>query len=369
VRVVSKITERSPEEICLKAGIPLLLAPSIKAGLDIDWSDAKQKAMAIEVVERQVSSLQQWVDRHLDDVIEKPLLPYLNAITQIRDQDLETWSARADKPMITLNCAALPETLVESELFGYERGAFSDARAPKLGLLEREHGGTVFLDEVGELPLGAQAKLLRALEAKRITRLGDVREREVDFRIVAATNRDLEAESRAGRFREDLLFRLSTAVVALPPLRHRPREVPLLSRLFLAAARARAGKTPLELSEAVLARLATYPFPGNVRELKNAMEYAAAIAEGDVVELWSLPDRIAGPGASATPAAGEHASQPPPRFRPVVEELKELERTRMREALAVTGGVQTRAAELIGMPTRTFVFKLKQYGIEAKRRP
>ncbi|WP_438035659.1 sigma 54-interacting transcriptional regulator [Sorangium sp. So ce204] len=297
---------------------------------------------------------------------------------------LHHWSARASKPMITLNCAALPETLVESELFGYERGAFSDARAPKAGLLERAHGGTVFLDEIGELPLGAQAKLLRALEAKRITRLGDVREREVDFRVVAATNRDLEAERRAGRFREDLLFRLSTAVVELPPLRHRPREVPILARLFLAEARARGGKAPLELSEAALSTLASYGFPGNVRELKNAMEYAAATAEGEAVELWNLPDRIAGRGPAApagegAPAGGRAPSSPPgapsppqgapssaPRFRPIAEELKELERRRMQEALEATGGVQTRAAELIGMPTRTFVFKLKQYGLAAR---
>ncbi|WP_437925264.1 sigma 54-interacting transcriptional regulator [Sorangium sp. So ce291] len=294
---------------------------------------------------------------------------------------LHHWSARAGKPMITLNCAALPETLVESELFGYERGAFSDACAPKPGLLERAHGGTVFLDEIGELPLGAQAKLLRALEAKRITRLGDVREREVDFRVVAATNRDLEAENRAGRFREDLLFRLSTAVVELPPLRHRPREVPILARLFLAEARARGGKAPVELSEAALSTLAAHAFPGNVRELKNAMEFAAATAEGEVVELWNLPDRIAGRGPAApagegAPAGGRAPSSPPgapssppgppPRFRPIAEELKELERRRMQEALETTGGVQTRAAELIGMPTRTFVFKLKQYGLSAR---
>ncbi len=156
------------------------------------------------------------------------------------------WSARAAQPLVTLNCAAMPEALVESELFGHEKGAFSDARAAKPGLLERASGGTVFLDEVGELPLGVQAKLLRALEAKRITRLGDVREREVDLRIVAATNRDLEAEVAAGRFRRDLLFRLGAAVVELPPLRHRPREISILARAFLAAACARAGRPPLE---------------------------------------------------------------------------------------------------------------------------
>ncbi|WP_104987322.1 sigma 54-interacting transcriptional regulator [Sorangium cellulosum] len=278
------------------------------------------------------------------------------------------WSARAQKPLITLNCAALPETLVESELFGYEKGAFSEARASKPGLLERAHGGTVFLDEVGELPLGAQAKLLRALEVKRITRLGDVRDREVDIRIVAATNRDLEAEVRAGRFREDLLFRLSAAVVELPPLRHRRRELPILARLFLADACARAGRSALELSEAALAALFAHPFPGNVRELKNAMEYAAATAEGAVIEPWGLPERIAGIDLAPRPAADPSAppAAAPSRFKPIAEELREIERTRMCQALDAADGVQKRAAALLGMPVRTFTFKLKQYGISAR---
>ncbi|XXT24994.1 sigma 54-interacting transcriptional regulator [Sorangium sp. So ce429] len=284
------------------------------------------------------------------------------------------WSARAQKPLITLNCAALPETLVESELFGYEKGAFSEARAPKPGLLERAHGGTVFLDEIGELPLGAQAKLLRALEAKRITRLGDVREREVDIRIVAATNRDLEAEVLAGRFRQDLLFRLSAAVVELPPLRHRRRELPILARLFLAEACARTGRPALDLSEAALAALFAHPFPGNVRELKNAMEYAAATTDGPVIEPWSLPERIAGLDVPPRPAADTSAppASEPARFKPIAEELREIECARMRQALDAADGVQKRAAALLAMPVRTFTFKLKQYGIlprEGKRSP
>ncbi|WP_437275129.1 sigma 54-interacting transcriptional regulator [Sorangium sp. So ce375] len=278
------------------------------------------------------------------------------------------WSARAPKPLITLNCAALPETLVESELFGYEKGAFSDARAPKPGLLERAHGGTMFLDEIGELPLGVQAKLLRALEAKRITRLGDVRDREVDIRIVAATNRDLEAEVRAGRFRQDLLFRLSAAVVELPPLRHRRRELPILARLFLAEACARTGRPAIELSEAALAALFAHPFPGNVRELKNAMEYAAATADGPVLDPWSLPERIVGLDVPPRPAADTPApaAAAPARFRPIAEELRDLECTRIRQALDAADGIQTRAAALLGMPIRTFTSKLKQYGISAR---
>lgn len=288
------------------------------------------------------------------------------------------WSPRAAKPFVTLNCAAIHETLLESELFGYEQGAFSDGRAAKPGLLERASGGTVLLDEIGDLAPSAQAKLLRALEAKQITRLGDVREREIDIRVVAGTNRDLAAECRAGRFREDLLFRLSAAVVELPPLRHRPREVPILSRHFVATACARAGRPALELSEAALYKLASYSWPGNVRELKNAVEFAVATAEGASIEPWDLPDRITGrapssarPEEPSAPPASSDRPAAPRRFRPIAEELRELERGRMLEALEETGGVQSRAAELISMPLRTFALKIKQYGIsprEVKRR-
>jgi two-component system, NtrC family, response regulator AtoC len=303
------------------------------------------------------------------------------------------FSARASRPLVAFNCAAIPETLIESELFGHERGAFTGATATKLGLLERASGGTIFLDEVGELPLGAQAKLLRALEIRRITRLGDVREREVDLRIVAATNRDLEAESKAGRFREDLLFRLSGASVRLVPLRQRPREIPVLARLFLAQACSRQGRPLAWLGDAVLERLSTYEWPGNVRELRNAMEYAAATMTGDLVELRDLPPRVgaevvmvapggaaAGDAAAGDAAAGhesngegvsssvdgrmpEHTVR---RFRPLVDEVRELERTRMIEALEAMGGVQKHAAALIGMPMRTFAFKSRQYGLRIR---
>jgi two-component system, NtrC family, response regulator AtoC len=266
-------------------------------------------------------------------------------------------SGRAGRPFVALNCAALPEQLVEGELFGYEKGAFSGAVAAKVGLLESADGGTVFLDEIGELPLGAQAKLLRVLETLRVTRLGAVRDRPIDVRIVAATNRDLDRAVAAGQFRRDLYFRLSAAVVALPPLRDRPREVPILARAFLADACAKAGRRSMAIAPCAMLRLVAYGWPGNVRELKNCMDYAAVAVADDTLAEHHLPEKIAAP----TP--------PPPaaiarRFRPIGEELRELERNRMIEALATADHVQTRAARLLDMPLRTFVWKLKHYGIE-----
>jgi DNA-binding NtrC family response regulator len=283
------------------------------------------------------------------------------------------WSPRAGQPFIVLNCAAIPENLVESELFGYERGAFSGADRARPGLLEQANGGTLFLDEVAEMPLPIQAKLLRALDQKRITRLGDSRERTVDLRIVAATHRVLADEVKAGRFRQDLFFRLSAAVVLLPPLRERPRELPLLASSLLAEASSRMGRPPLQLSAAAMALLQAHSWPGNVRELKNAMELAATLASGPVIEPSHLPGDLRGAEPAnlppTAPAEPSGAVPPPRSFRPIAEELRELERQRMMEALEATGGVQTRAAQLIGMPLRTFGFKLKQYKLSPRGNP
>ncbi|HEY3801010.1 MAG TPA: sigma 54-interacting transcriptional regulator [Kofleriaceae bacterium] len=278
---------------------------------------------------------------------------------------LHHWSPRTSGPFIALNCAAVPDTLAESELFGFERGAFSDARAAKPGLLERANGGTLFLDEVGDLSLTLQAKVLRALESKRIRRLGDSIEREIDVRIVAATNVDLDVAVAQHRFRQDLLFRLSAATVAIPPLRHRRQEIPLLARMFVRLEGERLGRATLEISETALAALARYDFPGNVRELKNAMDFAVATTEGGVIHANDLPSRVT--GALRDSAAG---SEPPEfRFRPLAEELRELERRRIVEALDAYDGVQTRAAAAIGMPLRTFTFRMRQYRVDSRSRP
>jgi DNA-binding NtrC family response regulator len=268
-------------------------------------------------------------------------------------------SPRGKQRFMPLNCAAMQDTLVESELFGYERGAFSGAAGQKQGLLEVADGGTVFLDEVGELTAATQAKLLRALEEKRIMRLGGTKPIDVDVRIVAATHRNLEAEVAAGRFRQDLFFRLSAATVVLPPLRDRPRELGILARAFLDEAAGGAGKT---LSPAAMQLLAAYAWPGNVRELRNTMEYVATTLPDAVVEPWHLPERITA-AAKLPTAPATNGEREQPRFLPLSEELRELEIRRMREALEAARGVKSRAAELLGMPMRTFSWKLKQYGI------
>ncbi len=287
---------------------------------------------------------------------------------------MHAWSKRAERPFVAINCAAIPATLAESELFGYEKGAFSGAQAAKVGLLESGRGGTVFLDEIGELSIELQAKLLRVLDTGRATRLGDVREREIDIRIVAATNADLEADVLAGTFRKDLYFRLSGATVWLPPLRDRGREILLLAHQFLGAAAVRDGFGRVTLSPGAQRVLAAHGWPGNIRELRNVMDFLVATASGAVIEAEQAggAPRASGPPprtdhAAARVPAGTTAAEIVTEDRPLDEEVRDLERRRMEAALVTWQGNQTRAAESLGMPRRTFVAKLKAYGLGRRR--
>ncbi len=286
-------------------------------------------------------------------------------------QAVHAWSPRSQGPFLAANCAALSETLIESILFGHERGAFTGATERRIGLFEGAASGTLFLDEIGELPLSIQAKLLRAVELRRITRLGAVKEIPIDVRFVAATHRDLAEEVKAGRFRQDLLFRLGASVVEIPPLRDRPEELLLLAQRFLAQARAQLGRPHLTLAGEVAHRLAEHPWPGNVRELRNAIAYAAAVAEADLIQPWDLPEPLCqarlppeGPTPEPTP---EPTLEPPAparpaaTFLPLADEIRALERQRIEEALVAADGVQRRAAALLHMPLRTFCVKLRQY--------
>ena len=277
-------------------------------------------------------------------------------------------STRAQKPFVAINCATLHESLVESQLFGHDKGAFTGAQTARPGVFEVATGGTLFLDEIGELSLPIQAKLLRVLETKRLTRVGETREREVDVRIVAATNRVLEQEVEAGRFRQDLYFRLGAARVHLPPLRDRRCDIPILFRQFVADAAMRAGRAAPVASPAAMLRLLAHPWPGNVRELKHAADFAVATIEDERIEPEDLPPELAPPVAAA---AATTTGTPPPMLaldpnapmRRLADELQDIERQRMGEALGRTDGVKTRAAALIGMPIRTFNMKVKQFGL------
>jgi two-component system, NtrC family, response regulator AtoC len=271
-------------------------------------------------------------------------------------------SHRRTGPFTGVNCAAIPDSLMASELFGHQKGAFSGATSTRAGYFESASGGTLFLDEVGELNLDAQARLLRVLSEHRIIRLGSTVERRIDVRVVAATNRDLDAYVRAGLFREDLYFRLCGATLVIPPLRHRPLDLPRLAVQFLSAARAELELGDGRLSEAAIACVSRHSWPGNVRELKDAMIYAAAVAPGDLVETVHLPSRLI---ERASQPCSTLSSEPeePFLFRPIHEELDELVELRMRQALNATGGVQSAAAALLQMPRRTFITKMREFGI------
>jgi two-component system response regulator AtoC len=267
---------------------------------------------------------------------------------------LHAASPRRDGPFVAINCATLGQHLVESELFGHERGAFTGAHSAKLGLLEEASGGTAFLDEIGELPLAQQSKLLRALEDRAVTRVGALKPRPIDVRFVAATNKDLARESEGGTFRRDLYFRLGGMTVAIPSLRERAEDVEPLALDFARRAANALGRPVPIFHPRALERLRTYSFPGNVRELKNAIERAVALASGVIeVEHLALEDPISQP---APPS-----SSPP--------DADSVERQRIVDALAQCAGNQTRAAAVLGISRRTLVSRLGHYGIARPLRP
>jgi DNA-binding NtrC family response regulator len=276
---------------------------------------------------------------------------------------------RSGGPLVRINCAALPGPLLESELFGHERGAFTGASAAKPGLLEAAQGGTAFLDEIAELPLGAQPKLLRVLEAREVMRVGSLRARPIDVRFVAATNRDLRAEVARGTFREDLYFRLSGVSMTVPPLRERVADIEPLARQFVDAFCEQLDRPAPTLGPSALRRLGCHSWPGNVRELRNAMEWAVLQATGSVIEAHHLPADLSaiglGAGAHGVGASSAH-TEPPPR---AWTDAQLAERRRIVDALAACNGNQTRAAERLNMPRRTLVAKLAAYEIPRPRTP
>ncbi len=262
-------------------------------------------------------------------------------------------SPRRDEAFVAINCGAIPETLLESELFGHARGAFTGADRPRRGLLVEASGGTLFLDEIGELPTPLQVKLLRVLQEEEVHPLGESKPRAVDVRVIAATARDLEDEVEAGRFRDDLFYRLNVVRLEVPPLRQRREDIPLLVDHFFAAFRDTLDKPLLGIADEALERLVAYSWPGNVRELENVIERAVILAAGDRLESSDLPDNLLRP----TAGSGEGRELSLRRVR------RAAEAETIRRALRATGGNRTRAARLLEISHRALLYKIKDYAI------
>jgi DNA-binding NtrC family response regulator len=273
-------------------------------------------------------------------------------------------SRRAHGPFVSVSCAALPEQLLENELFGHVKGAFTGALAARKGLLEEAQGGTFFLDEVGEAPLAIQAKLLRVLEDRSIRRLGDNRTFPVDIRVVAATNRDLETAVREKAFREDLHYRLNVIRLHLPPLRERSDDVPLLARHFLALHCRQLSRELEGFSPDALAAMSAYPFPGNIRELSNVIEQAVALAAGPLIESHDLPERLhqRQPSSAGRPTTAP-ATAAAASVSPLEDALEGVEQEQIREALRVTGWNISQAATRLGISRNTLRYRIEKYGL------
>jgi DNA-binding NtrC family response regulator len=309
---------------------------------------------------------------------------------------LHQMSPRAGMPMLCINCAALPEPLLESELFGHERGAFTGAVEAKAGLLETAQGGTVMLDEIAELPLTLQAKLLRVVEERQVTRVGGVRPRSIEVRFITATNRDLEAEVARGQFRQDLFFRLNGILLVLPPLRERVAEIEPLAELFIAEfARQNALPCPPRWSRAAVRVLERYAWPGNVRELRNVVERAVMLCEGSTIDLGHLPlerlgrtlalERVSQLPPTVPPNGSSQPAHPSPGSYgygachptwhgseevvcPLEQTVSNMERTEIQRALERCGGNQTQAARLLGISRRSLITRIERHGLVRPRK-
>ena len=273
-------------------------------------------------------------------------------------------SSRRARPFVAVNCGALPETLLESELFGHVRGAFTGADANKKGLIEVADKGTVFLDEITEMTPAMQVKVLRVLQERRFRRVGGTEEVEADIRVIAATNRDLQKAIAEGRFREDLYYRLNVIPVRLLALRERREDIPLLAEHFVAQFARRMGKPLTGLAPEALERLAGYPWPGNIRELENAIERAVALEQTPVIQVASLPEVLQGGPSIATPSPGPTPAAIPDSGFDLERHVQGIERDYIAEALRRAGGVKTKAAELLGMSFRSFRYYLKKYNLK-----
>ena len=331
-----------------------VLRTGMRTGRAADSPAPRQKSRAI-VLDPAMKRVYALVDKVADSSLTVLVLGETGVGKELVAEAIHRASSRKSKPFVKLNCAALPESLLESELFGHERGAFTGADRKKLGFFEAANGGTLFLDEVGEIPPSMQAKLLRVLETKVITRVGSTTEVAVDVRLIAATHRDLDAACREGRFRQDLLFRLTGFTIAIPPLRDRTSEVVPLAEHFAALAAAEQGRPVPELARDARDVLSAYGWPGNVRELANAIERAMVMC-GDAITAADLPETLRDPHYYVRPAATPTSN--------IQGQLAELERDAIARALAANGNNQTRAAKALGLSRRTLIYKMEKFGLK-----
>jgi DNA-binding NtrC family response regulator len=334
-----------------------------------------EKALERESLGRQVASLQDAVAARYAHIVGKsPAMAAIIGVAQraansdagvlllgesgtgkeLFARSVHHWSPRRSMPFVVINCVALTESLLENELFGHEKGAFTGADRMQKGKIEMADGGTVFLDEIGDMPLNLQASLLRVLQDHEFHRVGGTRMVKVNIRVIAATNKDLKQAVAAGKFREDLYFRLNVVTLTLPPLRERPDDIPALAEFFLTRFAAETKKPGLQLSPAALKALLAYAWPGNVRELQNVLERAAVLSEGKSIDAEDL--------ALASGAVGQDGAAT--LDQPFHEAVEGHKKRIIRQALARTGGSQTRAAQLLGLQ-RTYLARLiKQMGLK-----
>lgn len=336
-----------------------------------------QRAVGHRQLQEQVKVLSEAVERtaKFDELIgESPAMQKLyDRLSRITDSEasvlitgesgtgkelvarsLHKRSRRLDKPFVAVNCAALPDTLMESELFGHAKGSFTDARSDRKGFFVQAEGGTLFFDEIGDMPLSMQPKLLRALEEGKVRPIGSEKEVSFDTRILVATNRDLESAVEEGHFREDLFFRINVIQMELPPLRSRGTDVLLLAQHFVEQFAPRSGKEVVGLSKPVAQRLLAYAWPGNVRELRNVIERAVALTRYDNLAVEDLPEKICDYRSSQVFVAGSDPSELVP--------LEEVERRYILHVLDSVGGNKTLAARILGLDRKTLYRKLNQYG-------
>jgi transcriptional regulator with PAS, ATPase and Fis domain len=350
-------------------------APVLTAEEAAANADAAEVDDALVIQDATMRSLHRLVERVALGDISVVLYGETGVGKEVFARRIHELSPRADKPFVGLNCAALTESLLESELFGHERGAFTGAVQTKPGLLETAQNGTVLLDEIGEMPMAIQVKLLRVLEERQVLRIGGTRPRPIDVRVLSATNRNLEAAIEGGSFRRDLFFRLNGITLEIPPLRERQSEIEPLARRFGAEAARRlgAGKPP-ELGPGVCDRLRRYRWPGNIRQLRNVMERAVVLSDGGPITVDDLPvDTYVGPAPQPRDSEPREAPQPAPAVVPAaataaVAAVGEDERQKIIAALDRCAGNQTRAAALLGISRRTLVSRLAAYNLPRPRK-